>query len=91
MAERRRNPRVQAGEAAVVFNRKREAPAEGRRPGERRSCGLIWVEALLLRGEEDAAEEGGFGWICCRFVAMGKTGWGLSLCFFLVEKKEMVL
>ncbi|KAJ6957667.1 hypothetical protein NC653_039589 [Populus alba x Populus x berolinensis] len=74
MAERRRNPRVQAREAAVIFNRKREASAEGRRPGRRWSCGLIWVEALLLRGEKDAAEKGGFGWICCWFVAIGKTG-----------------
>ncbi|KAG6740094.1 hypothetical protein POTOM_057731 [Populus tomentosa] len=50
----------------AIITWKREASAEGRRLGKRRSCGLIWVEALLLRGEEDAAEEGGFGWICCR-------------------------
>uniref|UniRef100_A0A6M2EMB7 Uncharacterized protein n=1 Tax=Populus davidiana TaxID=266767 RepID=A0A6M2EMB7_9ROSI len=38
-------PESKLGGAAVVFNRKREASAEGRRPGRRRSCGLIWVKA----------------------------------------------
>ena len=38
-------PGSKLGGAAVVFNRKREASAEGRRPGRCRSCVLIWVEA----------------------------------------------
>ncbi|KAJ6855217.1 hypothetical protein NC651_040017 [Populus alba x Populus x berolinensis] len=42
-------PGSKLGGAAVVFNKKREASAEGRRPGRRRSCGLIWGEAWRWR------------------------------------------
>ena len=62
---------------AVVFNRKREASAEGRRPGRRQSCGLIWVEALLLRrGERGSGrvcgDEEGRSAVAGSLVAVGE-------------------